>query len=116
MTACGEGESFPGLPTTITYPHIERPAGEPARLTRLPPVRVSQIVLPHLMHGWSADELGRQYPHLTMAEIHAALGYYFDHTEEIAGEIESELAHDERLRAGTSNHSFLIRLREKLRR
>jgi len=74
----------PDVPTTVTYPHIEKPPGEAARVARLPRIRVSQIVLPHLMHGWSAEELGRQYPHLTMAEIHAALGYYFDHTEEIS--------------------------------
>ena len=103
------------MPTTVTYPHIEKPPSEAARGARLPRIRVSQIVLPHLMHGWSAEELGRQYPHLTMAEIHAALGYYFDHTEEIGREIEAELAEDEGLRAQAASSPFMTRLRAKLR-
>jgi uncharacterized protein (DUF433 family) len=103
------------MPTTVSYPHIEKPAGEAARVARLPRVRVSHIVLPHLMHGWSAEELARQYPHLSLAEIHAALGYYFDHAEEIAREIEADLAEDERLRAQAAANSFMTRLRAKLR-
>jgi uncharacterized protein (DUF433 family) len=103
------------MPTTVTYPHIEKPPGEAARMARLPRIRVSQIVLPHLMHRWSAEELGRQYPHLTMAEIHAALGYYFDHTDEIGREIEVELAQDERLRAQAAGSPFTTRLRAKLK-
>jgi hypothetical protein len=50
-----------------------------------------------------------------MAEIHAALGYYFDHTEEIAREIEAELAEDEGLRAQAAASPFMARLRAKLR-
>ncbi len=103
------------MPTTLSYPHIEKASDEPARMERLPRIRVSQIVLPHLMHGWSADELGRQYPHLSMAEIHAALAYYFDHTEEIHHELESDLTEDERLVAQVASSPFMARLRAKLK-
>ncbi|MEX0715880.1 MAG: DUF433 domain-containing protein [Planctomycetaceae bacterium] len=75
-----------------TYPHIESAAGESPRIARFPRVRVSQIVTDHLAYGWSADEICRQHPHLTLAEVHAALLYYFDHQAEIEREIRDDAA------------------------
>ncbi len=75
----------------IQYPHIVVTAGEPPRLENWPRVRVAQIVMDHLGHAWSADEIARQYPHLSLAEIHSALAYYYDHREEIDNEIQAEL-------------------------
>ena len=43
----------------LAYPHIEKPEGQPARLQRLPRVRVAQIVMDYLAYGWSADEMCR---------------------------------------------------------
>lgn len=75
----------------LNYPHIQKRDGEGAHLERLPRVRVAQIVADHLGYGWSAEEIVRQYPHLTPAEVHAALAYYFDHREEIDEELAAEL-------------------------
>jgi uncharacterized protein (DUF433 family) len=75
----------------LDYRHIQKAAGEPASLDRLPRIRVAQIVADHLGYGWSAEEIIRHYPHLTPAEVHAALVYYFDHRTEIDGELASEL-------------------------
>lgn len=71
----------------LDYPHITRAAGDAARLDRLPRIRVAQIA-----NGWSAEEIVRQYPHLTAAEVHAALGYYYDHREEIDAELAAEVS------------------------
>lgn len=76
----------------LDYPHISKTIGQPAHLERLPRIRVTQIAADHLGNGWSAEEIIRQYPHLTPAEVHAALGYYFDHREEIDAELAEELA------------------------
>lgn len=76
----------------LDYPHIRRIAGDVARLDRLPRIRVAQIAADHIGNGWSADEIVRQYPHLTAAEVHAALGYYDDHRVEIDTELAAELA------------------------
>ena len=96
--------------TAVAYPHIEQLIGEPARLERLPRVRVSQIVMDYLAHGWSADEICRQHSYLRSAEVHAAMTYYFDHQPEIDAEIraEWELAEDER--RTTTRSPFLQRL------
>ena len=74
----------------LTYPHIEKLVGDPARLQRVPRVRVAQLAMDYLAYGWSADEMHRQHPYLTLGEIHAALGYYHDHQDEIDREIEAE--------------------------
>ncbi len=74
----------------LTYPHIEKPENQPARLQRLPRIRVTQIVMDYLAYGWSVEEICRQHLYLTPAEAHAAMGYYFDHQEEIDQEIDQE--------------------------
>src|SRR5438552_2745993 len=78
------------MPIATTYPHIEKPERPPARLQRLPRIRVSQIVIDYLNHGWSADEIVIHYPHLRPAEVHSAMAYYFDHQAEIDAEIDTE--------------------------
>src|SRR5947209_19314748 len=82
----------------VTYPHIEKIEGSPARLVRMPRIRVAQIVVDYLNHGWSADEICIHYPHLRLAEVHSAMAYYFDHQPEIDAEIEDEqrLIHEAR--------------------
>jgi hypothetical protein len=74
----------------LSYPHIEKQDNQPARLQRLPRVRVAQIVMDYLAHGWSVEEICRQHLYLKPAEAHAAMGYYFDHQEEIDREITHE--------------------------
>lgn len=76
---------------TLDYPHITRAPNDVARLDRLPRIRVAQIAADHIGNGWSAEEIIRQYPHLTAAEVHAALGYYYDHLDEITAELVDEL-------------------------
>lgn len=76
----------------LDYPHIIKANGEFARFERLPRIRVAQIAADHIGNGWSAEEIIRQYPHLTAAEVHAALAYYYDHREAIDAELAAEVA------------------------
>jgi len=89
------------MATATTYPHIEKINGEPARLERIPRVRVAQIAMDYLFHGWSVDEMCRHHPYLQPAWAHAAMTYYFDHAAEIDAEIKAEIqqANDDRQRA-----------------
>ncbi len=74
----------------LSYPHIQKLDNQPARLQRLPRIRVAQIVMDYLAYGWSVEEICRQHLYLKPAEAHAAMGYYFDHQEEIDQEITQE--------------------------
>src|SRR5215210_4881056 len=78
------------MAVAVTYPHIVKIEGSPARLERMPRIRVAQIEIDYLNHGWSADEICIHYPHLKLAEVHSAMAYYFDHQAEIDAEIEQE--------------------------
>jgi hypothetical protein len=98
------------------YPHIVKAAGEPARLESHPRTRVAQIVMDYVGHGWSPDEIQRQHPYLTLAEIHAALAYYFDHIAEIDAEIDEEWRECERLARNMPPSPVLERLRALKRR
>ena len=44
----------------------------------------------YLAYGWSVEEICRQHLYLNPSEAHAAMGYYFDHQEEIDQEIRDE--------------------------
>ena len=36
------------------------------------------------------EQIAREYPHLSFAQIHAALAYYFDHREEIRQQLKTD--------------------------
>lgn len=54
-------------------------------------VKVIEVVLDHIAYGWSADEIHFQHPHLSLGQVHAALGFYFDHEQEFDHLIEESL-------------------------
>lgn len=51
-------------------------------------IKISQIAseVEHL--GMTPDEIVEAHPHLTLAAVHAALAYYYDHQESIRSEWE----------------------------
>ena len=99
------------MPVELTYPHIVKEPGSPARLESHPRTRVAMIVIDYQGRGWSAEEIVRQYSYLKLAEVHAALGYYHDHRDEIDREIEAEDEEVERLRRSAPESPLLKRLR-----
>ena len=53
-------------------------------------VRVQDVYVDSQIFGKSVDEILAGLPHLTMAQIHAALAYYFDHRDEILDELRQD--------------------------
>jgi uncharacterized protein (DUF433 family) len=49
--------------------------------------KVIEIVQEHNAYGFDARRLHAEHPHLSLAQIHAALSYYYDHRDEIDAEI-----------------------------
>ena len=93
------------------YPHIVKSDGEPARLERHLRTRVAILAADYLWRGWSAEEIVRHYPYLTLGEVHAALGYYFDHREEIDAELLEESREADAWRKAHPTASELVRLK-----
>jgi uncharacterized protein (DUF433 family) len=61
-------------------------------------VKVIEVVLDKLAHGSSAEEIHFQYPHLSLGQIYAALGYYHDHRDEFDDQIARDEAEIDALR------------------
>lgn len=93
------------------YPHITLDGDQPARLERLPRIRVVQIVMDQLAHGWSVDEMCRQHPELSPAEVHAAMLYYWDHRHEIDSQIRAEWQQADEDAEAPLPHAIALRLR-----
>jgi uncharacterized protein (DUF433 family) len=53
-------------------------------------VRVMDIVVWHEKRSFSPDQIVDLFPGITLADVHAALAYYFDHTDEIEAEFSRE--------------------------
>lgn len=81
-------QSAVGGTVEVVHPYVERRAeiqGGRAVIkgSRFP---VSSIVQNH-RRGLSADEILREFPELTPAEVYDSLSYYYDHQAEIDAEI-----------------------------
>ncbi len=53
-------------------------------------IRVLDIVVWHEKRGFSPDEIVDLYPGLTLADVYAALAYYFDHPDDITADMQQE--------------------------
>lgn len=74
--------------------------------------KVRMLVLSYLAHGRDPEELQRHHPVLSLAQIHSALAYYYDHREEMDREIAEGVEYAERLRAEQDESPGRRRLRE----
>lgn len=52
-------------------------------------IRVWDVYVLHERQGKSADEVVAAYPELSLADVYAALSYYFDHKAEIDAEMKA---------------------------
>lgn len=50
-------------------------------------VKVIEVALDKVAYGWSPEEIHFQHRHLSLAQIHAALAYYYEHQTEFDGEM-----------------------------
>lgn len=73
-------------------------------------VKVVEVVLDKLAHGWSPEEIHFQHPHLSLAQIHGALTYYYENQPELDAEIRSRMADALELAAEASDPKFRQRL------
>jgi uncharacterized protein (DUF433 family) len=74
-------------------------------------VKVIEIVLDKLAHGSTVEEMHLQYPHLSEAQIHAALAYYHDHKPQFDAHIARERGEIAALRAATLESPGRAKLR-----
>ena len=74
--------------------------------------KVIEVALDMIAHGWSPEEIHFQHPHLSLAQIHAALGYYYDHKAEMDEQIRRGALEVQRLGTEAGESPIRKRLRE----
>jgi uncharacterized protein (DUF433 family) len=74
--------------------------------------KVIEVVLDHLAHGWSVEEIHFQHPHLSLAQIHAAFVYYYEHQAEMDAFIVEQVDRVEALRKSSAPLQLRNRLRQ----
>lgn len=77
-------------------------------------MRVIDLVLDKMASNSTAEQMAAQFPPLTLAQIHSALAYYYDHKPELDAQIDSDRQRGDDLRArarpGPSRDALLHRL------
>lgn len=87
---------------SVSTSHIELRANRDGELrafisgTR---IRVQDIVSDHERHGLSPEQIAREYPHVTLAQVHAALAYFYDHRDDVLRQMKADEDFASRLEA-----------------
>src|SRR6266446_781091 len=73
-------------------------------------VKVTEIVLDKIAYGSSPEEIHFQHPHLSLAQIHGALTYYYENQRTIDAQIRHGLKEAGELSAQASDPDFRSKL------
>jgi uncharacterized protein (DUF433 family) len=76
-------------------------------------IQVEDVAIWHERMGMSPDQIVSEYPSITLADVHAALAYYYDNRQRIDADIEAakKYAEEMRAKAGPSRLDDLRRQR-----
>jgi len=75
-------------------------------------IRVQDIYVDSEVFGKSPEEIVADFPHLTLAEVHSALAYYFDHRDEILDELRQDEQFVALMKARTGPGPLEMKLRD----
>ena len=68
----------------------QTPRGESKAYITGTRIGVQDIYVAHELIGQTPDEIVAAYPHLSLAQVHAALAYCFEHLPEIRRQLQAE--------------------------
>ncbi len=74
-------------------------------------MKVVELVAEAKAFGFSPEELHFQHPYLKMAQVHAALAYYWDHAADIDQDLERRLRQIEELKKSAPPSTLAARLK-----
>lgn len=73
-------------------------------------VKVVEVVLDNIAHGWSPEEIHFQHPNLSLAQIYAAMTFYYENQPELDAQMAVSLQESMALAAELSDPAFRRRL------
>ncbi len=90
--------------------HIEKTPGVCGGKARVAGhrIRVQDIAIEHETWGESPAEIAANHTGLTLADVHAALAYYYDHRDAILRDIEESRAFAEQFRKDHPDSVFTL--------
>ena len=78
--------------------------------------KVIEVVLDQAAYGWDAAEIHAAHPHLSLAQIHAALAFYHDHQGELEAQVQRQIDNYRRLRTDAAGQLTRAELQGRLAR
>ena len=75
-------------------------------------VKVIEVALDKVAHGWSPEEIHFQHSYLSLAQIHAALAYYYEHQVEYDAQMIQQAKQSEEWAQQAQDSPVRRRLRE----
>lgn len=75
-------------------------------------IKVVEVVMDRLVHGWSPEEIHFQHPHLSLAQIHGALTFYYENQSDLDRQIAQSRRNAMELAAEVSDQPLRQRLSE----
>jgi uncharacterized protein (DUF433 family) len=79
-------------------------------------IKVIEVAMDHVAYGWDGEEIHAAHPHLSLAQIHAALSHYYDHKAELDSEMKRQLENHHRMRAEAAGRLTRAELEMRLTR
>jgi uncharacterized protein (DUF433 family) len=100
---------------TLQMPRIVRTPGTCGGKPRIDGhrIKIEHIAICYERMGMSPDEIVSAHPTLSLAQVHAALAYYFEHKGEIDADIEEGRRFVEELKANTPPSKLQILLQAR---
>lgn len=77
-------------------------------------IKVTEIAADHISYRWDAEQIHIQLPHLSLPQIHAALGYYYEHQEECDQEITEALKTADEICRQAANPALIAKLQSRV--
>ena len=74
-------------------------------------VKVIEVAGDYLAYGWTPEEMHLHQPHLSLAQIYAAMAYYYDHQKELDADIKRQLKEVDSLREQFEDKELQRKLR-----
>jgi len=75
--------------------------------------KVVELVAEVKAYGWSPEELAYQHPHLSLAQVHSALAYYWDHHQDIEADLKRRKKLVDRIEQEVGEHPLVAKLRAR---
>jgi len=74
-------------------------------------IKVIEVALDHIAYGWSAEEIHRQHPNLSLAQCHSALAYYYDNQAQFDKAIAESYARADKMARQDDRSPVRLKLR-----